>query len=165
VWSGELPPWDALVGVLAFLAACSGNANESPTAEGAGAKADGPCPATRPNGNTPPGEQASPDFFGNGKLWTVTYYPRLVATARNLEPDGSIAEKFPWWADGVQGELKILGRRLYGAAPRLRARINSGVPQTGFSGDAFWASAIIFPTVRAAAALMYGAASATFTTV
>lgn len=135
-----------LLALASLLAGCSGDADQSRSAEGATANAEGTCPVTRPNGNSPPGERPSPDFFGNGRLWTVTYYPRLVATARNVEPDGSIAEKVPWWADGVEGGLEISGRRLDGHASPLRSRINSGAPQTGFSGDAFWSSAIIFPT-------------------
>ena len=77
---------------------------------------------------------------GESGLWTVLYYPTLPVTSRNLNPDGSIDEKFPWWR-GVSGSLSIRGRRIDGSAPPLRARIPSGYGDGGFQ-----ASAIIFPT-------------------
>ena len=111
----------------------AGPAQEAATVEG--------CPVTKPNGSTPPGETSGGlRHHGNGKLWTVLYYPTLPVTARNRQPDGSIDEKFPWWR-GVSGNLSIRGRRTDGSAPPLRARIPSGYGDSGFQ-----ASAIIFPT-------------------
>lgn len=67
----------------------------------------------------------------------MPHYPKLVATQRNMQPDGWIGEKFWWRADSrATGELRISGRRL--DATPLRARIHPGGPQTPFSGG-FWA--------------------------
>lgn len=156
-----------LATLLLFASACSaGSAPEAaPSAK---------CPVTKPNGATPPGERSSDSYHGNGVLWTGLYYPKLVATARNLRRDGSIAEKFWWWADiEVRGlsltegmGLRITGRRLDGAAPRLRAEI----PCCYSPG--FQASAIVFPsagcwevTGRATAAVDAEAATLTFVTL
>jgi hypothetical protein len=73
-------------------------------------------------------------------VWTILYYPTLVVRARNLHPDGSMEEKFPWWR-GVSGGLAIRGQRLDGSAPPLRADIPSGYGDSGFQ-----ATSIIFPT-------------------
>jgi hypothetical protein len=100
----------------------------------------GDCPATKPNrrdlGRTLP----DGSHHGNGKLSTVLYYPVLRVTARNLRPDGSVAEKFPWWR-AVRGKLRIGGRRLDAPAPPLRALVPDGYGDRGFQ-----ASAIVFPT-------------------
>jgi hypothetical protein len=99
------------------------------------------CPVTPPNGNTPPGEQASPDFFGNGMLWTGLWQNGTVLIApRNIQDDGALATKFFWWR-GVHGALTIEGKRLDAPAPPLRSRIPEGYGDIGFQS-----SAIIFPT-------------------
>jgi len=58
-----------------------------------------------------------------------------------LEEDGSLAMTFPWWR-GVRGRLSIVGRRLDGGAPPLRADIPQGHGEFGFQ-----ATTLIFPTV------------------
>ena len=98
------------------------------------------CRATKPNGKAPPGEPQSPRHHGSGNLWTILYYPALLVTERNRQPDGSIAEKFPWWR-GVSGNLAIRGERIDGSAQPLRAEIPSGYGDIGFQ-----ATSIIFPT-------------------
>lgn len=105
------------------------------------------CAPTAPNGVTPPGEAASASYLGNGELFTLLYYPQLDAAARNLQPDGSIGEKFGWWADSrFVGDLRIAGRRLDAPAPPLRARTQAASPETPFRGSGFWTAAIYFPT-------------------
>ncbi len=50
---------------------------------------------------------------------------------------------------GTTGELTIQGRRVDASVAPLRARINSGVPETAFAevaGGRFWASGSSFPT-------------------
>ncbi len=161
-WGGPKPGWNvtscqwctdhmalrvaALLLVLSALGCSSADtagpsepATASP-AQGA-ATLDG-CPATKPNGMTPPGEAPGPRHHGNRSrsLWTVLYYPTLPVAGRNRQPDGSIVEKFPWWR-GVSGNLSIRGRRIDGSAAPLRARIPSGYGDGGFQ-----ASTIIFPT-------------------
>lgn len=101
------------------------------------------CRVTQANHSTPPGEPKNSvaDYYGNGRLWTVLS-PRgvLVAGAADLQRDGSISRKFPWWRQ-VHGDLRIAGRRLGARTARLRARIPSGYGPTGFQS-----SAIVFPT-------------------
>jgi len=141
--------------LLAFvLAGCSGDskptAGEKPSEQSTqsqASKAKGICPVTLPNGDTPPGEKPSSGDHGNGKIWTGLWpYGVIVAAPEFVEPDDSIRMKFFWFADGVEGSLSIRGRRLDESSPPVRATISSASPETGFSGDAFWASAIIFPT-------------------
>jgi hypothetical protein len=140
-----------LLALLAVgMAGCSGN-SEPTAAEKAPAQssptyiATRACPVTNANGESPPGEKPDESFYGNGKLWTALWPKgKVLAGKQDVHPDGSIEMKFPWWAAGVEGGLSITGRRLDGPAPPVRAQINSGWPETGFSGDAFWASGIIF---------------------
>ena len=125
--------------------ASKGDAREVPASTRL--RPEGTCSVTLPNGSTPPGEKPSSGHHGNGKIWTgLSPYGVVVAGPDYVRPDGTIWMKFPWWADGVEGDLTIRGRRLDAPARRLRAEIDSGWPETGFSGDAFWASAITFPT-------------------
>lgn len=102
--------------------------------------AQGICPLTLPNGETPPGEPGSGANHGNGKLWTAMWpHNVVIATPDYVRPDGSVAMKWPWWWRGVRGNLAITGRRLDGAAEPLQAFI-----QPGYTN--FQPSAIVFPT-------------------
>jgi hypothetical protein len=107
------------------------------------------CPVTTANGNGPPGEQPSSLHHGNGTLWT-DLPPGGIDWGGTPEPDGSTSQKYPWWTVGTEGELTIEGHRLdTKAAPPLRARVNSGVPETYFAavpGGRFWSSGVSFPT-------------------
>jgi hypothetical protein len=102
-----------------------------------------PCPVTKPNGNTPPGERPSAHFHGGSGLWTVLWPDGRVVFEPGgpgfVQKDGSLSMKFPWWR-GVKGKLTIAGRRLDGAAPPLRASIPHGYDETGFQ-----ATSLIFP--------------------
>jgi hypothetical protein len=102
------------------------------------------CLATSPNGDPPPGQQADPNSYGNGALWT-DLWPSGTVVFRPGGPgfqlqDGSLQMKFPWWR-AVRGALSITGRRLDGDAPPLRAHIPSGYGDTGFQ-----ATSLVFPT-------------------
>jgi hypothetical protein len=92
------------------------------------------CPVTSPNGSTPPGEKPA-GHHGNGALWTVLSTDGKViirpGVSGSIQPDGSLAMKFPWWR-GVRGRLAIQGRRLDAKAPPLRASIPEGYGDTGF---------------------------------
>jgi hypothetical protein len=106
------------------------------------------CPVTIANGNGPPGEGSSPNYHGNGALWTALP-PDGIDKGGTPEPDGSTSQKYPWWTVGTTGELTIQGRRVDASAPPLRARINSGAPETPFAdipGGRFWSSGVYFPT-------------------
>jgi hypothetical protein len=122
----------------------------APTSQPVAAPTAGPrrCPVTIANGNGPPGEGSSPNYHGNGALWTALP-PGGIDKGGAPEPDGSISQKYPWWTVGTTGELTIQGRRVDASAPPLRARINGGVPETPFAkvaGGSFWSSGIWFPT-------------------
>jgi hypothetical protein len=96
------------------------------------------CPVTRANHSIPPGEphgpsQKRPPYYGDGRLWTVLS-PRgiVVAGPGDIERDGSISMKFPWWRN-VRGRLHVTGRKHgAGAAGGVRAHIPSGYGPTGF---------------------------------
>jgi hypothetical protein len=96
-----------------------------------------PCHVTTPNLSVPPGSTFGSAMHGNGRIW-VGLWPANVVV---WEPsrDGSIDAKFGWWR-GVEGALRISGRRLDGAAPPLRADVPSGYGDRGFQ-----ATGIRFP--------------------
>ena len=106
----------------------------------------GGCPVSVPNGSTPPGESASEMFHGENGVWTVLWPDGVVAFKPDgpgeVRSDGSLAMKFSWWrAEGVEGELRISGRRLEGAGQSLAAEIPLGYGLSGFQ-----ASALVFPS-------------------
>jgi hypothetical protein len=60
----------------------------------------GTCPVTLPNESVPADatDWGPSDSYGNGKLWTLFWpYNVVVADAGNIESDGSIGMKWPWW--------------------------------------------------------------------
>jgi hypothetical protein len=164
---------------ILVLAGCSGGgetrqvagdttaATTRPTAAGSSstpaASSEEICPLTLPNRSTPPDARDWPadDSYGNGKLWTLFWPLNLViANDRFVEDDGAIRMKWPWWR-GVQGELRIEGRRLDGKAPPLTAEIPPGYGQSGFQP-----SGIFFPTEGCWEVTgSVGAAKLTFVTV
>jgi hypothetical protein len=82
------------------------------------------CKTTHANGATPPGEQPSPNDYGNGSLFTILPpNGEVLANGGDIQPDGSIGVKFPWWRApgvGVAGNLKIEGHEITtGAAVRV----------------------------------------------
>jgi LysM repeat protein len=99
------------------------------------------CPVTAPNGSLPPGETVeSPDYLGNGELWTVLWPDgKIIMQTENQEPDGSLGMKWGWWR-AVNGPLTIEGRRLDATSEPLRADIPDGYGDTGFQ-----VSSLIFP--------------------
>jgi hypothetical protein len=146
--------------MFALVAGCGGHAHTVTTTRTAGldasvaralshrsvARALRDCPVTEANQSVPPGERPPLDqgpspYYGNGRLWTVLW-PRgvFVAGPGDLERDGSISVKFPWWRRGY-GYLKITGRRIDARADRLRAHIPRGYGRTGFQS-----TAVTFPT-------------------
>lgn len=78
-----------------------------------------------------------------GGLWpegTIVFQP---GGAGFVLPDGSLAMKFGWYrGSGLRGKLQIIGERLHGSAPPLRASIPEGYADTGFQ-----ATSLNFPTV------------------
>jgi hypothetical protein len=107
----------------------------APTSHPVAAPAAGPkrCrPVTIANGNGPPGERSSPNYHGNGALWTALP-PGGIDQGGTSEPGGPISQKYPWWTVGTTGELTLQGRRVDAPAPPLRARVGGGVPETPFA--------------------------------
>jgi hypothetical protein len=101
------------------------------------------CPVTIPNGSTPPSEQPSPEYHGNGALWTaLAPGGKMVATRQFVLPDGSMRIKFPWWGSRRAGaDLRITGSSLNPPGGVARAHVSPGL--TG--APHFWASGVIFP--------------------
>ena len=121
-----------LAALVVILAGCLGSSDardagrpvkpKTPALElGVADPTRGTCPLTLPNGRTPPGGTDVGANHGNGNLWT-TMWPHdvVIATPDFIDADGSVLMKGPWWR-GVEGTLRITGRRLDGTAPRLKA--------------------------------------------
>ena len=120
---------------------------ESPPATPPGsAEAQAPCPVTAPNQGAPPDGQVESVHLGNGQLGT-DLWPDGIVVARSefVQPDGSIAVKWPWWrATGeVIGRVEIDGRRIDGPGPPL----SGVVPDEGYGDTGFTPSAVIFPSL------------------
>jgi hypothetical protein len=99
------------------------------------------CAPTIAHDSRPSGETANGYYHGNGQIWTELW-PNGVVVARlsDVQPDGSIVMKFPWWR-GVTGSLQITGHRLDRDAPPLEASVPAGYGSSGFQ-----ASSITFPS-------------------
>jgi hypothetical protein len=102
------------------------------------------CNPTRPNGDSPAGEQAAPTYYGNGRLYTTGLWPNgeIRADPRSVAADGSIGLKFAWWRApgvGAAGDLQIVGHEL-----STNASIVASIPD-GY-GQHFQATGITFPT-------------------
>ncbi len=142
-----------LLSIASISAACAvavAAASPSQTADGMEVDRQGPrerqCRVTLPNGRTPPGVRRGSLFHGNGLLFTLLS-PRGVTVVRKqfIRPNGAISIKFPWWANGPMGQMRLTARRLDGSSPSARGSANPGWPD-GFEGTAFWASSIVFPS-------------------
>jgi hypothetical protein len=125
---------------------------------------DDSCDPTSANGSTPPGELPSPSWHGNGRLWTniVGRHGELRFPTRFSSPDdpapvgrpgihadGSATAKVVWIGPRAPGprwrtkRLRITGRLLDGAAPRIHDRSRS----TARNGNPhLWAMYLTFPT-------------------
>jgi len=116
------------------------------------------CPVTLPNERTRPSEvMGAIDDADRARgtpaetLWKPALHAGLSPDGTivfapggpgSIDPDGSLAMKFPWWREGgLRGKLKIHGKRLDAQAPPLRASIPEGYGNTGFQS-----TALIFPT-------------------
>jgi hypothetical protein len=130
-----------LLALLLAIAAQRGEPQSEPSQTPAS------CEVTMPNGIAAVPEQAYPGSHGNERLsvgpfglWpngTVVFKP---GGAGFVTRDGSLGMKFGWLR-GVQGQLKIEGRRLDAPAPPLRAEIPNGYEDSGFQ-----ATYLIFST-------------------
>jgi hypothetical protein len=135
------------IGVLsASLAGCGGSAGTHAATLGRATPATArlsSCPVTHANGSTPPGEQPTPEYHGNGALWTALPPDgHIVATRQFLLPDGSIEIKFPWFGSRRAGaHLRIVGSSQEPPGLRVRASISDGMTHAPH----FWASGITFP--------------------
>ena len=103
-----------------------------------------PCEVTLPNGETPPGEEPSPTFHGNGSLFMsgLAEDGEIVVDPRWVNEDGSIGIKFAFWrAPGVgeAGDLEIIGREI-----NTGATVTPTIP--GGYGQRFQSTGVTFPT-------------------
>jgi hypothetical protein len=105
----------------------------------------GACPVTPPNGGVPPGFPTNAGGHGNGRIWTILPADgRLVARESDVQPDGSIRRKLPWWTRRSAGRrLHVTGRRLEGRPVRLRARVNQSTTDPDL--PRMFPSALFFP--------------------
>ncbi len=119
-----------------------GCATPTPSAPSTASRPMSDCPVTIPNGLGPPGDRPGLDHYGNGHIGTVLWPNGIVSADQDqVDPDGTIHMKFPWWrADGVVGPLVLEGHRLDGTSSPMRAD-TSGYGDAGFN-----ASDLIFPT-------------------
>jgi hypothetical protein len=174
--AGALFAGVALV-VLAVAGALDGEVERPAATTRATWSASAGCPVTIPNGRTAPGERRSPDYHGNGKLWTglardgrFAVLPRSedigpngVAADGLLLPDGSVAIKAPWWRGPVvRGRLRLRARRLDRPAPR----VDRTVSPHGYGLTGFQAMMLRLPTTGCWEGMgSVGGASLTFVTL
>ncbi len=128
----------AVLGINWLVSNLAGSQQDSMTAEGTAFV----CPVTNGNGSLPPGESVeSPEYLGNGQLWTVLWPDGkvYVTDKDNRQADGRYAMKWGWWR-GTTGALSIEGRRLDAESNPLESDIPEGYGETGIQ-----ASALIFP--------------------
>lgn len=150
----------AIVGVLLVVLPGSGQGGEERPAASSPWRPPPACPATVPNGSTPPGENPGRDVHGNGALWaaldrggTFSVAARSapeylgpggeIAVDGVLGPDGSVGIKAPWWrGPGVRGRVRLQARRLDAPAPR----VDYTVPPSGYGLTGFQAMGLALPT-------------------
>ena len=103
------------------------------------------CGVTLPNGKHPPGTAASPEWYGNGKLFAPLWPHGVIPVGpRYINADGSLWVKLPWWGFRVPRKLlEIRGQRVDGSSRPLRASVKWGQPE-GYRGS-FWAAGLTFP--------------------
>jgi hypothetical protein len=141
-----------LMAAVAVALAAAVHAEKSSSRSTSSAKRS--CAVTHPNGNSPkvgqPPEKATSFNHGNGSLWIALWWPRRGVLAgvapdgsveATIEADGSIHLKVGWYR-GLNGRLRIAGRRLDGTARPLRAFVPDGYGPRGFQ-----VTGLIFPTV------------------
>lgn len=141
----------SLLTLAALFAGCAGKGAGTVGGQGrapSGAATRSPetsCTPTLPNGQSPPGEPVSPDYFGNGAIFTVVW-PRGVVVFEPGGPgevrgDGSLAMKWGFVRGaGVSGPLAIEGRSLHRPGLKVSAEIADGYGPTGFQ-----ATTLVFP--------------------
>jgi len=90
------------------------------------------CAVTEPNGSTPPSEQPSEYFLGNGELWTALWpNGKIYMLPTDKMSDGSFNIKWSFWR-GVSGALTVEGHRLDAEDSAIRADITEGYGDTGY---------------------------------
>jgi hypothetical protein len=101
------------------------------------------CPVTIPNATSaPPGLEPSARWHTNGFLWTGLPEDGVFSGGR-VEPDGSIFEKWIWFAARVDGRFTVRLERLDAPGPTLEAETVRG-SRTSFRGSATWAARMRF---------------------
>jgi hypothetical protein len=103
------------------------------------------CPTTGPNRRMPEAGMLG-GLFGNGRM-AASAYRVIRVTPRTRNPDGSIGEKFWWYAaPTVKGDLKIRGHRLDRRGGKVTGNASPG-SDPDHPNLRFWATGVRFPTV------------------
>jgi len=94
------------------------------------------CTPTAPNGQSPPGEPYSPQYLGNGEIFTALWIDGVVVFERGgageIRDDGSLAMKWPFWrGEGIEGDFTVGGRSLHRPGLTVSAEIPDGYGTTG----------------------------------
>ena len=109
----------------ALLSACStsgeraaGPASPSSVTTPPASGRDASCTPTAPNGQSPPGQPPSEQYFGNGELYTILWPDGVVVFEPGgpgeLREDGSIVMKWPFVrGERVSGQVTVEGRSLH----------------------------------------------------
>jgi hypothetical protein len=130
--------------LLVSPAGCGGGGSASDSTMGTtgvnSTIASADCPVTQPNGERPPNEPPTDNYFGNGKLWTLL---RKDSFPDEIRHGGSMVQKIPWFQPLVGVPLRITGKRLDGDAPPLRAQVAGAASEDGHQ---WLPSLLIFPT-------------------
>jgi hypothetical protein len=116
------------------------------------------CKIVRPNTPSPSDGFSNSLVYGNadGTLFTIPMSDGRIIFRPNgsgsIEPDGSLAIKWPWYRNNIKGQVVVEGRRLDASAPPLRAVMgcchdrDTAVPGCCYGDTGFIAGALIFPT-------------------
>ncbi len=118
------------------------------------------CPVSRPR----PGIDLAPGakypyvyyYYNDERTLFTDLWPEGKVIFRpggpgSIEPDGSLAMKWPWHRYNIKGQVVVEGRRLDASAPPLRAwmgccRSNTATPDCCYGDTGFISGALIFPT-------------------
>jgi hypothetical protein len=116
------------------------------------------CKVVRPNTPSPFSDFSNGLVYGNddGTLFTIPMSDGKVTFrpggSGSIEPDGSLAIKWPWYRNNIKGQVVVEGHRLDAPAPTLRAVMgccrdrDTAFPGCCYGNTGFVASVLYFPT-------------------
>jgi len=119
----------ALLLFLVLAAATKNSRGSNQTTIPAAAAAEF-CPVTHANGSSVPGEQTSPNVFGNQNLLVVVELNGEMALRRHK--DGWLWAPKVGWLRMIHGRLLVTGSRLDRPAPPMRSVVSEEYGDIGF---------------------------------